>query len=93
MADLYAQPPSRSKQIPLKVQYEHEKPNVATHAFDDSIQNDLESLDPDMEALAEDDSFKKSMRLEARYPSTILEGKPLPYIPLSGILRTPSGRF
>ncbi|MCJ1476024.1 hypothetical protein MMC13_004688 [Lambiella insularis] len=91
--DFYVQPPSRSEYIPLKVRTEQDEPIATTHAFDDSKQQDLESWDPDQEALAKNQWSKTSTRVEARYPSTISESKPLPYMPITGVLRTASGRF
>ncbi|MCJ1396407.1 hypothetical protein MMC18_009297 [Xylographa bjoerkii] len=92
-AEIHAQPLSRSKHIPLKVRYEQEEPIVTAHAFDESIQLGLESWDPDIELLALANGSEKPKRMEARYPSTILGGKALPYIPMTGVSRTPSGRF
>ncbi|MCJ1385948.1 hypothetical protein MMC17_009073 [Xylographa soralifera] len=93
MAEFHVQPPFRTKNVPLKVSYEQEEPIVTTPASNYSIQHDLECWDPDVESSAVESSFKKSTRMEARYPSTIFGGKPLPYVPLTGVSRTPSGRF
>ncbi|MCJ1317038.1 hypothetical protein MMC15_002359 [Xylographa vitiligo] len=93
MAESFLQPLSRKKHIPLEVWYEQEEPVVMTPNLEGSIQHDLECDDPGVETLARDNSFPKSTRMESRYPSTIYGGKPLPYTPLIGVSRTPSGRF
>ena len=93
MAEPFLQPLSRKKHIPLEVWYEQEEPVVMTPNLEGSIQHDLECDDPGVETLARDNSFPKSTRMESRYPSTIYGDKPLPYTPLIGVSRTPSGRF
>ena len=93
MPESYVWLPSRSKHTPLKVRYDQEDLIVTTPSFNDSKQHYLECRNPVVEMLAVDRSFQKPTRMEARYPSTIFGGKPLPYTPLTGVPRTPSGRF
>ncbi|MCJ1402456.1 hypothetical protein MMC11_005676 [Xylographa trunciseda] len=92
MAEFHVQPPRR-KHIPLNVWYDQKEPIITSQALDDKSQHELESWDPDIEELAAENSSKNSKRMEARYPSTVFGGKPLPYIPMIGIPRTQSGRF